>query len=147
MGFCASQLLRSNLLMGHGFHNVWPCHKHIRRPLDHQCKICKRGRVHRSSCTRAEDKRKLRHYPTRPHVAVKNISVSTQTHYPLLNSCPTTVVQPHYRSSILQCEVHDLTNLFRMCFRQRPSQNGKILTENIHQPSINFPISRHHSVP
>src|SRR5437879_503816 len=146
MGRCASQLLGAYLFMGYGFYHVGAGNKHIRSVLHHQNKVSNCRTINRSACARTHDSRYLGYNAGSPGVPVKNVSIAAQRNYPFLDAGPAGIIEPNDRSPVFERVVHDLYDFFGMGFRERASENGKVLGKNIHQPAVYRSIAGYYPV-
>src|SRR6185312_5441587 len=56
------------------------------------------------------------------------------------------VVEPDHRRAVPHREIHDLADLLRVCLRQRAPEHGEVLREDVHEPSRDASVARHHTV-
>ena len=77
---------------------------------------------------------------------LKNVGISSKRIDAFLNSCSTRVVQSNDWSTHQQCLVHHLTNLLGVNAGKTTTEDGKVLTKDVHRSAIYLPLSHHHAV-
>ena len=119
----AAEVLEGNVLTGDALYDVGARYEHVARLLDHEYEVRDRRRV----------QRRLRRVPmteiwgTTPEASTLRwkMSIAGQGDDALLDSRPARVVDPDNGTARGDGEVHDLADLLRVDFAQRPPNTVK----------------------
>ena len=132
----AAEELAIHVFVGHGLHDVRTGDEHVARAFDHDGEVGDGRRVDRTTGTRSEDHRDLRHDPGRQDVAQEDVGVAAQRHDAFLDPRAARIVEPDDRCADLHRQVHDLADLLGVRLRQRSTEDREILAEDEDRPTI-----------
>jgi hypothetical protein len=114
--------------------------------VDHHREVGDRGRVHRSTRTRAHDQRDLRDHPGAAHVADEDLAIEPERDHALLDARAATVVDADDGAPDLRGQVHDLDDLLAVDLAERPPEHRGVLTEHRNRPPVDRPGAGHDAV-
>ena len=137
----AAELLRVDVLVGHGLHDVRAGDEHVARPLDHDREVGDRRRVHRAAGARAQDHRHLRHDAGRERVAQEDVGVAAERHDAFLDSRAAGIVEADDRRADLHREIHDLADLLGVRLGQRSAEHREVLAEDEDEPAVDRAVA------
>ncbi len=132
--------------MRYGLDHLRPGDEHMAGALHHEDKVGECRRIDRAARARPHDGRDLWNHAARQRVAQEDFGIAGQRRHAFLNARAAGIVQPDHRRAGLQRQVHDLADFERVGFRERSTQHGEILRENIHDPPVDLPVAGDKSV-
>ena len=136
MGLSPAQFLGRDDLVGDGLDHVRAGHEHVGAVAHHEDEVGHRGGIDRPARARPHDDRDLRDDAGGEDVLLEDIRVTGERRDTFLDARPPGIVQPDDRRADAHGHVHDLADLLRMGFGQRPAQHGEVLGEHIDLPPV-----------
>ena len=146
VGDGAAQLLRGHLLVGHGLHHLRAGDEHVGAVLDHEDEVGHGRRVDRAAGAGTHDHGDLRHHAGGHHVALEHLGIAAQRGHALLDAGAARVVEADHRRAHLHGLVHDLADLLGMGLGQRAAEDGEVLAEDEHHPTVDGAVAGDHAV-
>ena len=113
----AAQLVLGDFFVGHRLDDIRPGNEHVAGLIDHEDEIRDGRRVHRSAGTRAHDGGDLRNHSRSQRVAQKDIGITGQRAYALLDARATGIVQADEGRAHAHGGIHDLADFGGVGFR------------------------------
>jgi hypothetical protein len=136
-----TEILRVDLFVGDGLHDVRPGHEHVARPFDHHREIRDRRRVHRAAGAGPHHDGDLRDDPGRKDVAQEDVRVPAERHDAFLDARTAGIVQADERCADLHREIHDLADLSGVRLGQRTAEDREVLAEDEHGPGVDRAVA------
>ena len=137
----AAERLGVDILVGDSLHDIGPGDEHVARPIDHDREVGDGRRVHRATGARPQDQGQLGHDPGRQGIAQEDVGVAAERDDTLLDPCPAGIVQADDRSAHLHRKVHDLADLLGIGLGQGSTEDGEVLAEDEHQPTVDRAVA------
>ena len=142
----ATQLLKTDLFVGHSPDHPRTSDKHVAGSLRHEGEIGDGRAVDSSSSTRPQDHRELGDDTGGNRVAVKDVTIRCQGIHTFLDACPTRVVQTDHGRAVGQRQIHNLADLAPVHGPHRTTPNGEILGVHINRPAPDLAPTGDHAV-
>src|SRR2546427_48698 len=142
----ATELFEVHFLVRDGLHDVGAGHEHVRDAAHHENEVGDGGTVAGAAGAGPEDGADLRHDPRREGVAQENAGVPAERRHAFLNPRTAGIVESDHRRAVLYSEVHHLTDLLGVGFREGSAEHGEVLGKDVDEPPLDPAPSRHHPV-
>ncbi len=84
--------------------------------------------------------------PRCQRVPEKNLGVAAQRDDALLDARAAGVVEADHRRAVAHRQIHDLADLLRERFGERPAEHGEVLREDVDEPAVDAAVSRDDAV-
>ena len=114
--------------------------------FDHHVEVGDGRTINRTTGARSHDAADLRNHTARERVAQKDIGVTTETDYTLLNARAARIVESDNRRANLHRQIHYLANLFRVSFRKGAAKNSEVLSKDKDVATIDQAMTGDHAV-
>ena len=143
---CAAQVFLRHVLARHGLHHLRASEEHIADAFKHHDEVGQGRRIHGAAGTGTADARDLGHHAAGFDVALEDVAETSQSVDAFLNACTTRIVQADAGCAHLHGLVHHLANLLGHRFRQRTAVDREVLSEYVHQASVDSAATGHNAI-